>query len=354
MRNFKKKLILMLSLLLCLAMLPLAAVSCKKQETEVKEVVDPIFECGDSKLPLYFYEFLLSRMRGDLSKDKYDVKKYSFWSETQPGTDMTREEYFNAYVLNSCKNYFAAAVLFDRRGLVLTESKLAEIDEEIEAHIRADAGGDLEKFNTLAANYGVDAEKLRECYIIEAKYESVVSEMYGDGSLIGDTVKEEYYNANYYRFKQVLFPKFYYEYQKDEMGNVIYFNTENSHRLYDNVNGKPKYDADGNRLRDVDGEVIYYDKDGNILYDTVKGQPSVAVDENGEGIKKTYSAEELLNIGKNAENKLVYDLGKIPANKPDLFYKISDRNHNNDRRYRFKRKNEGFHVKITSVNRNML
>ena len=301
MKNFKKKLIFALSLVLCVAMLPLAVTSCKKQETEIKEVVDPIFECGDSKLPLYFYEFMLSRMRGDLSKAQYDVKKYSFWEEDQPGRDMTREEYFNSYVLNSCKNYFAASILFDRRGLMLSDSKLAEIDEEIEAHIRADAGGDLEKFNTLAANYGISAEALKECYIIEAKYEAIVSDMYGGGKLIGDAVREEYYYANYYRFKQVLFPKFYYEYEKDEKGNVIYYDTETSKRLYDTVNGKVDFDEKGSYLRDKDGVIIYFDENGNILYDTKKGKPSVAVDENGVGIKHSYSEEELVAVLAEAE-----------------------------------------------------
>lgn len=310
MKNLKKKLILSVSLLLCALMLPISIASCKKQEIPEKEVVDPIFECGDSKLPLCFYEFMLSRMRGDLAKDKYDVKKLAFWEETQPGTSQTREEYFNAYVLNSCKNYFAAAVLFDRRGLTLSETKLAEIDEEIEAHIRADASGDLEKFNVLAANYGVDAESLRECYIIEAKYDAIVNEMYGGGALIGDAVKEEYYYDNYYRFKQVLFPKFYYEYKTDADGNVIYFDPETAKPVYDTENGEYKYNDAGNRVLDGYGEVVYYDEEGNILYDEKKGKPSVVVDENGVGVKNVLDADGLAKLKTRAEQSLSELTGK--------------------------------------------
>lgn len=297
-----KNVIRALSVMLCVVLLPIISVGCKK-EAEERVVVDPIFQCGDEKLPLCFYELMLSRVRGDLAGSKQDVKSYSYWTEKYEGTDQTREEYYNSYVLNSCKNYFAAAVLFDREGMTLSKDKLLEIDEEIQFHIDLGyvGGGDVEKFNTLIKKYGVDADSLRECYIIEAKYEAIMNKLYGGGTLIGDAVKEEYYQANYYRFKQVLFPKFYYDYERDDNGDIIYFDVNEKVPLYDTKNGSVRYDENNVRLRDRFGEVIYFDENGKRLYNTEKGLPSVKLDENGEGIKYEYTDEELGKIKGEAE-----------------------------------------------------
>ena len=277
-------------LLLALAALACVQVSCKEK---APEVVDPVVECGDYKLPLCFYELMLSRAKGNLAREKFEVTKYSFWSGEYLDTSKTYEEYFNGEVLETCKNYLAAAVLFDREGLELSESKLAEIDEEIQFYIDYDGKGDREKFDSLIEKYGVDADSLRECYIIEAKYEAVMSKLFGGGQLIGDAVRDEYYREYYYRFKQVLFPKFYYEYRRDVQGNVMYFNPDEAVPIYDEKNGKCKYDDKGNRITDSYNQVIYYDEDGKIIYNTEKGQPSVLLDEKGTAVMHEYSAAEL-------------------------------------------------------------
>ena len=72
----------------------LAFSSCDKEN----EVKDPIFECGDSKMPLYFYEYMLSLKKADLARGKYDVKSESFWAETND-TGETNEERYNKEVL---------------------------------------------------------------------------------------------------------------------------------------------------------------------------------------------------------------------------------------------------------------
>ena len=285
------------ALILAMLMLMPLAVSCAQPGQEEPEAV---LECGDVKLPLYFYEFMLSRMRGTLARNKYEVTSKDFWA-TVTDDGKTYEEYYNASILDSCKNYLAAAVMFDREGLKLSDAVLAEIDEEIAFYINYDGDDSKEKFNKLIGKYGVDADSLRNCYVIEAKYDAVLASVYGGGSLIDNSVKEEYYRDNYVRFKQILLPKFYYEYELDENGELIYFDPETSKPIYDKENGFYRFDKNGNCIVDRFGEVIYYDADGNILYDTEKGKPSVKLDESGVGIMHDLSQEELLEREREAK-----------------------------------------------------
>lgn len=287
-KTVKNRILKTVSFILALAVIAAVAISCKPQE----QVEDPILECDGQAIPLSFYEFLLSRMKGTLARNKYDVKSDSFW-ESEAADGLSYEEYFNSSILDSCKNYLAALVIFEEEGLELPKSKLQDIEEEIAFYISYDGDDSEEKFNQLIEEFGVDVGSLRDSYTIEAKYEYLISYLYGNGSLIADTVKEEYYSENYYRFKQILITNFYYEYEEDEQGNIIYFDTESGERVYDKANGSFIYDENGNKLRDDDGKVIYFDADGKILYDTENGQPSVILDENGEAKQYFYTDEQM-------------------------------------------------------------
>lgn len=258
-------------------------------------VKQPIIEYEDQGISLAFYEFMLSRMKGELARDKQDVSAGSdFWTQKVESTGQTREEYYNELVLERCKNYLSAAVLFDEEGLTLTESELAEIDEEIAFYVEYDGKNSKNKLDAILSKYGVDSEELRKIYIIEAKYRKVMALLYGtDGSQIADTVKQEYYEQNYYRFKQILVSNFYYEYQKDDLGYTIYFNPETSKPIYDTKNGTPRYNEDGNYIRDSYQVPIYYDEQGKPLYDTEKGYPTPTLDDNGQAIVYKYTESEM-------------------------------------------------------------
>ena len=304
MRSFKKNILRAVAIVVCLASFPMMLFSCKENEP-VAEVVDPVIECGDVKIPLCFYEFMLSRVRADLARNKQNVNSASFWKEEFGDTGVSNEEYYNELVLENCKKYLAAAVLFDEEGLTLTDADIAAIDEEIAYYI--DLGyigdGDVEKFNSIIEPFGVDSVSLKECYIIEAKYQKLMDKLYGGGSLIGEAVKEEFYQENYYRFKQVLFPKFYYKYQKDTNGDMIYFDTSKGVPMYDTENGTPRF-VDGEYVVDRFGVEMYFDEEGNILYDKVNGLPAVETDGTGQGIKYFYTSAEF-SEKRNEANGLV-------------------------------------------------
>lgn len=272
-----------------------AVILCATLAGCANTVKDPILESGKQQISLAFYEFMLSRMKGELARDKNDVSAQSdFWSQSVTSTGQTREQYYNALVLEQCKNYLAAAMLFDEEGLTLSDAELAEIDEEIAFYVEYDGKKSEEKLDAILSKYGADTDELRSIYIIEAKYRKLMTRLYGtDGSQISDTVKEEYYEQNYYRFKQILVSNFYYEYQKDELDNVIYFDPETSKPIYDTKNGEVHYDDDGERVVDSFGVVIYFDEQGNVLYDTEKGYPTPILDENGEAIVYKYTDAEM-------------------------------------------------------------
>lgn len=278
-----------LALALAVCALVTLCVSC----SEKKNVPDPVLECGEEKLPLYFYEFMLSRMKGELARNKYPVKSDSFWATEIEGTGQTYEEYYNESIFESCKKYFASAVLFDEMGLTLPAAAIAAIDEEVAFYVDYDGDGDESAFNELISPFGVDAESLRECYIIEAKYEYLLAHLFGGGKLIADSVREEYYQGNYYCFKQVLLAKFYYKYQHDDYGNMIYFDKETGKPIYDTEKGSYAYGEDGARIKDSFGQPMYFDVEGNVVYDTENGKPKVVLDEKGNPIQYAYTDEEI-------------------------------------------------------------
>ena len=59
-----------------------------------------IMEYGDSNIRLKFYEFMLTRMKGELYKQKYDVYSDDFWSEMH-SSGQTMEEYYKKSILEN-------------------------------------------------------------------------------------------------------------------------------------------------------------------------------------------------------------------------------------------------------------
>lgn len=267
--------------------------ACSENETrETSSNTAPVLELDGVEIPLFFYEFMLSRVRADLARNGHKVTDPDFWYSKVVGTDKTYEQYYNEYTLETCKAYIAAEVIFEREGLSLPESTLDKIDEDINFYIGFDGDDDEEAFNKTLRPFGVDTEALRRCYIIEAKYEYLLNYLYGGGQLIGDTVKEEYYQKNFVRFKQILFTKYKYEYERDFQGNIVYYDIETGLPVYDTEKGKFKYNEEGNYYRDTEGQIQYFDENGVVIYDTEKGRPAVKQDEKGNDVKYVYTAEE--------------------------------------------------------------
>ena len=282
-----------------------------------------IMKCEKQKIRVDLYEFMLSRMKGELYKAKYDVESAAFWSEIQEGTNKTREQYYNDSILENCKIYLASLAIFDelvKKGDIadLPADYYAQIEEDIQLYIDLSYVGDgsEEKFNEILSKYGVDIDALREIYIAEAKAQYVQEYIYGgeDATKIGDSVKEEYYEQNYFRFKHILIGNFYYEYLLDDFGDRIYFDGETGGPLYDYENGEKRDDdGDGTYNRDEYDVTIAYDKKtGKYLYDTENGITRF-VTENGSAKKFYYTDAEMAQRREMADQLCAIKKGDFKA-----------------------------------------
>jgi len=290
----KENIIRVWCLLLAVALFTASLASC------ANEVKDPIMEYDGEGISLEMYEFVLSRMKGSLARLGYDVSATSsFWTEMHGDSGLTNEEFYTNAVIDTCKNYLAALAMCQEEGIELSDYTLEAIDEEIAFYVDYDGKGSVEKLDLILSKYGTTTEGLRKIYEVEAKYNLIISELYGeDASLIAGNVKDEHYKANYYRFKQILISNFYYEYVTDKQGDVIYYDSESGKPIYD-TKGEYHYTEDGVRIVDEYGVAIRYDEDGNILYDKENGKPAPTKDSDGKAIEHKYSEEEMTErIGK--------------------------------------------------------
>ena len=135
------------AVLLCGIMLLAAFSGCSENEREKETAsnTSPVLECDGMEIPLYFYEFMLSRVKGNLAREGHKVTDPDFWYAEIEGDGRTVEEFYNSYVLDLCKNYLASLILFEREKLTLPESTVASIDEEVEYYIDYDGEGDFHR-----------------------------------------------------------------------------------------------------------------------------------------------------------------------------------------------------------------
>ena len=260
----------------------------------------------DTTLSVNIYQLLLTRMKGTLAKHQYQVDSDAFWATVVDKNGSTYNDYFRLTILENAKTYVVGAYLFDHvYGLTLSDDAIAAIDAELAEFVEYDGDGSKTAFNQVLAAYGVNYDILRDAYIVEAKIAALKQHLYGaDASQIAPAVQEEYYQEHYVRFKQIFLASYYYEVEKDENGDDIYF-TQNSLGnqiiCYDTENGTTKTDAFGNVIKDKYGYEVYYKADGKIAYDQENGTTAYVFDKEGQPIVIDYSKEELARIEKEAK-----------------------------------------------------
>ncbi len=246
------------------------------------KVNDPVLEYKGTKLPLAFYNLMLSKTKGNLSRAGYDVTSIKFWDSESPVSGMTNAEYYTERTMQTCKLYLLSLYIFEKEGYELPKSYYDSVDQEIADLIDIGyiGGGSEERLNQILAIYGVDIESYREALIIKGKAEYVQTQIFGsNGSKIGDELKEEYYEKYYHRFKQIFVANFYYTYETDEYGYEVYFTPDLSKPLYDMENGVLGFDDEGDYLRDKYNQKIYFEADDQgkpildkPLYDKENGE----------------------------------------------------------------------------------
>ncbi|MDY4897507.1 MAG: peptidylprolyl isomerase [Eubacteriales bacterium] len=269
---------------------------------------DKLMTLSRQSISLNLYELYLSRQKGTLCTTYYygSKAKYSeFWQTTISTDGTTYNDYWTAYILQCVKTYLAALYLFEEEyKLTLPQSAIDEVDEKMEELVIGDGDGSKAALNKILSDYGVNYKMLRESYIIEAKVDYLRDYLYGaDLSRVSDELKDQYYRNNYVRFKQVFFANYYYIYETDADGTVIYFDSETKNPIYDKINGQRHFDESGKALTDENGSIIYYNEDGTIAYDSENGVPAYTTDpDTGNYRTASYTDEELKKISTQAND----------------------------------------------------
>ena len=293
----------LVAVLLCLTLLAgaVAMTACSKKEST-------LLKLDGYTISVNQYRLLLSRVKASLYYGGYSVDSDTFWDMVIDSDGNTYDQYFRNAALNDAKRYLAAAVLFDKEGLVLPQSYKDAIEEDIEEYIR-DAGSKSALNNSLSA-YGVNIDMLRDLYLLEAKYAYLQTYLYGaDGEKVAANVRHEYLTEHAVAFKQVLIRSFDYVYETDLNGDAVYYKVgENNAKVnniaYDTVNGDPRLDEYGKTILDKNGDTVYYLPNGSIAYDKTNGVRSVVYDANGVAKTVKYSAAELAEHKAAAEEML--------------------------------------------------
>jgi len=249
-------------------------------------------------LSVNLYQLFLSRMKGTLSSSYYfgeTAASDSFWDTWMSATGKTYDDYYCEQVLESAKSYLAAIYAFDQEGLTLPDSYIEEIDAQLKELIEYDADGSKSTFNSILAPFGVNYKLLREAYIIEAKIAYLNDYLFGsDGSKISALLLDDYYKANYARYKQIVFYNFDYVYVTDDNGDNVYYKPGGDRICYDTT-AQTKLDEAGKTITDVNGDYVRYTDDGKIAYDKEQGELHI-VYENNAPLTRELTTEELISM----------------------------------------------------------
>ena len=227
-----------------------------------------LMQIGKQKLTVNTYELMLSRMKGTLKYNGHPTDTESFWNTIISVQGGTYNDYFCHTVQEEAKMMLIKLYLFEEvYKLELPNSYYDTIDEYIGDALELLNDGSKTKFNATLSEYGVNMDMLRENYIMEDKIDYLKLHL---SKQTGDTARDEYYQKNYVRFRQILLPLYEYLYETDENGDTVYYK-EGTDRIYYDTDGVTKKGTDGKTIVDDNGDTVYYTEDGKIAYNTKKG-----------------------------------------------------------------------------------
>ena len=298
----KKKLIAVLAA--CLALVLLFSGCASHGKTLIK--------AGGEEISVNVFQLYLSRMKGSLGGAGHAVNDANYWNTIISSDHTTTADSWTNHVFEGLKHVAAAMILYDEYGLKLPKETEDEIDAWIDELIEADGGGSKATLNSILSAYGANITVLRDSAIIEAKLAQLKEHLYGKGgSLLADTVLEEYYKATYYRGYQMQIANYYYDHEKDKDGVAVRYTDDNFKKIaylsqsvidkldaaerekYVSVPNEGKYlekygEKYGETIllyRDGDTEVVAYDKDNGVIH--------YNLDSKNEYIVKQYTEAEM-------------------------------------------------------------
>ena len=230
-----KKIIRIAACLLAAVMMTLSLASCGGMGNTVMEL-------GGTVITENMIEFWLSRYKaqfvwyyGDIICQQYDLDNIEqFWHiEDEGGSGKTYDEIMSGFIYENAETYLCALYLFDQYGLSLPKETEDEIDAIIDDLCEKNASGSKSEFNAMLESYGINRKQLRELYLIDEKVDYLQNYLFGPNGTLGVTKvdKEEYYQKNYVRMRQICFF----------------------------INERPELDSNGDPVLDSKGNVKYVD-----------------------------------------------------------------------------------------------
>ena len=189
-----KRRALCLVLVLCMTLSMLLSCSSTKGKT--------LMRLGKTELSVNLYELMLSRMKGTLAYNDYEVDSDEFWDYIWNTEGATYDDYFRESILEAAKTTLIKLYLFEEvYDLTLPQSKIDEVDVYMADLLENDFDSSATVFNKAMAAYGINMSMLRENYIMEEKIEYLSTYL---SAKTGDNAREEYCQSSYVRFRQIL------------------------------------------------------------------------------------------------------------------------------------------------------
>lgn len=325
----------LLVLVLCLSVM----CSCSKNIMSI--------DGGEDKLSINEMQFFMSRMKGVLSSYGFDVDSTAFWGSIISMDGTTYEEYYKARVMKDASMYMTARYLFEKEGLELSANDKQGVKDTIESLI--DLAGSKNKLNSTLSAYGVNTNILESIYLTELKMQKLKDYYFGtDGSKAEnfEDRKQEFMEQNYVAFKQIFLAGYEYECITDKYGNKVYYTDTSYGKIsYDEVRGQTRTDVYTGELEcDENGDIIYFDESGKILYDK-SGVTKYKLDGDGEKIMVKYTSEQIANIKSHAEE--LAQGKKTVEEFEDMITAYSQEEIVNEKRYL--RVEDGYYASLSDV-----
>lgn len=174
------------------------------------------------------YRYWLSTYKGTFMYTYTDMNNTDAFWDSVLYDNVTAEQYLNGAVVDNVKRNLVCLALFEQYGLSLPDSTVAAIDDYIAELTEEYAGGSRRSFNQTLSQYGINADILRDIYIIEDKISLLFEYLYSDGGpfALTEETLDAYYRENYARVRHI-YVNDAYAYQTNDAGYYTYDSSGN-------------------------------------------------------------------------------------------------------------------------------
>lgn len=162
---------------------------------------------GDVKINANVFSYWMSKYKAMYLYSMFGTTtdNVQYWTyEMAQGTGVTVGDYFGSMAVSNIGSNAVMLKLFADYGLSLSPEEQNSIDNAITSMISK--SGSKSALNSALSPFGVNADILKQIYVMEAKINAVKNYLYGENGTEAATADElnKYFNENYYRCKHIL------------------------------------------------------------------------------------------------------------------------------------------------------